>query len=196
MPVLTQQKSLTPTNPDEVFQSLIQKMDSKAQSSHTNSLSQRTRLQTLPEELQSSYLPPADRENTSNPSQIAIPLDSLMPQATLTNSTDRDISATLSVMGVKPIQSVSPNDPNKSFLAELNACHATPKTVAMQLSGLMHNSNSDSVKLQCMKIIMAINGIAFAEDRTTTSLPQINIVLNNGVEDRRIASMLNPKVSF
>jgi hypothetical protein len=175
---------------------LIQKMDSKAQSSHTSSLSQRTRLQTLPEELQSSFLPPAERGITPNPSQIAIPLDSPLHPATHLNSTDQDITATLSVLGVKPVSSTSPNDPNKSFLAELNAYHATPKTVAMQLSALMQNSNSDSVKLQAMKIVLAINGISFAEERATTSLPQINIVLNNGVEDRRIASMLNPKVTF
>jgi len=106
--------------------------------------------------------------------------------------TDADISGALSEFGLVQ-EKISPHARNEAFRAELNQVGATTKNVAMQLCAVLQNSNSDSARLAAARIILAVNGISFNHEEKPISLPQINIVLNNGVEDRRIASMLNPR---
>lgn len=182
MPVLTP-KVLPPLipspSPEDVFSSILNRMDAK---------------NPLP-------IPPVSYDLPANPSLVPNTADltqpdSLPQQKTLSIQSNLpnndDISAALTSLGVqKPIE----DSPNEKFLAELNKVNATPKKVATYIAGLMMSSNSDAVRLQCMKIILAVNGINFSEEKASaaSTLPQINIVLNNGNEDRRIASMLNPR---
>jgi hypothetical protein len=177
MPVLIPTKSSKTPTPDEVFQSILGKMDEKdLQRSTQNRKSARS---DTPELLSSSM--------TQTPM-----LPDFQTQQLIPTITDEDIQASLSEFGVVK-ESVSPHDRNQRFVAELNAVGATTKNVAMQLCAVLQNSNSDSARLAAARIILAVNGISFNHEEKPISLPQINIVLNNGVEDRRIASMLNPR---
>jgi hypothetical protein len=133
---------------------------------------------------------PVMNRSLNLPSQTTIsPINSPAQQTTLTNSDHAAIDATLGALGMRPAKN---NNSNEKFLAELNYAGASTKNVAQQVSSILNNSNSDSCRLAAAKMILAVNGVSFNEDRPAV-IPQINIVLNNGIEDRRIAEMLNPR---
>jgi hypothetical protein len=177
MPVLIPIKSSKTPTPDEVFQSILGKMDEKDLLRSTQN--------------RKSARSDAPELITSPMTQTPMLPDFQTQQLTPTIS-DLDIQESLAEFGVVK-ETVSPHARNEAFRAELNAVGATTKNVAMQLTAVLQNSNSDSARLAAARIILAVNGISFNHEEKPITMPQINIVLNNGVEDRRIASMLNPR---
>ena len=183
MPVLIPTKSSKTPTPEEVFNSILGKMDEKDLQRQTKP-SNRTR-STDPELIispmtQTPMLPdfPTQQQTPTNGQMLEINPD--------------DIQGALSSFGLVQ-EKVSPHARNERFVAELNAAGASTKQVAMQLCAVLTNSMSDSARLGAARIILAVNGISFNHEEKAPTMPQINIVLNNGVEDRRIASMLNPR---